>query len=469
MRTSAFVILLVGLLSVSTLADFAHGPYSGAPDETGVTIAWLSDELFAAARIEYTVESHYQANGSFDTVHNVPHGDEEKPRTYSVRLDGLELGTRYAYRVVTTVDEVDRASRVGTFRTEPGSGEAIRFAVLSDTQLQHEGTNRLELVGDAIGEAPGAFDFILHAGDLVEGSSTYYWDHWFDSFDDMLLRAPFLPVLGNHEKNHRYYYEYFTLPPGGGKLNERWWALHYGDVVVVGLDTNVRRADEIRAQQEWASVHLSGAEPHKFVIFHHPVFTSDSEYGTGFFYDSIYHPIFVENEVDIVFNGHSHHYENILRDGVRYLVVGGGGARPRYTRPDHIKGSDVSIEQHYFYVTVATDPSGIAVETVSVARESEGTVIPTPDEILDSFAMSLETPDDSTVASTEQPEDSSEPIDGSEDIAMQETSVEESEGDEPEEALSSNVRWRRWQNLLIGAVVLLVIGGVFALIRKKST
>jgi len=386
--TRLALVMVISLAVFCTAQQFEHGPYCGAPDETGVTICWLYDVVCEDVRIEYCEEDHYSSEASFDESIQISIEEEDKPSTYSIRLESLEPGTRYRYRVVATVDGVAHASRVGSFLTEPEAGTAVRFGVLADTQLQHEGTNRLELVGDAMAQDPFDFNFILHGGDLVEGSSSYYWDHWFDSFDDMLLRAPFIPVLGNHEKNHRYYYEFFTLPPGAGKHDERWWAMHYGDVVVVGLDTNVKRADEIREQQEWAREHLSGPEPHKFVIFHHPVFTSDP--GSNNFYDAIYHPIFVENEVDIVFNGHSHHYEHITRDGVVYLVVGGGGANPRQTRPDHIQGSDVSIEQHYFYVRVVAGSAGIDVDTVSVAREATPEPILTPEELLDSFYLPVE-------------------------------------------------------------------------------
>jgi predicted phosphodiesterase len=384
------VIVLVGLIGLAAVASpFAHGPYSGAPSADSVTISWEA-ETPGAGRIEYGLRPAYEASGTLPEVVVVPVPEEDADDTCHVTLVDLEPGTDYVYRVVLEDGEEETSSDVGFFCTAPEPGEPVSFAVLADTQWQSEGTNRLELVGDAIASDPTPFDFVLHAGDVVESPASNYWDHWFDSFDDMLLRAPFIPVLGNHEKNHRSYYETFSLPPGEGKNDEQWWALHWGDVVIVGLDTNVKRADQYLAQQEWARTHLSGPEPHKFVIFHHPVFSSDAYHGDGYGYDVIYHPIFVEAEVDVVFNGHAHNYERIERDGVTYLVVGGGGAIPRPLAERRTEGSVVAVEGHHFYARVRTAGERITIDVVSVAVDANGSVTPTPDRILDSFALPAE-------------------------------------------------------------------------------
>lgn len=377
------VVLLLTLLagSAAWATSFVHGPYSQAPCAESVIISWQSEPP-TAARVEFGPRVRFDATGEMPEATFVPLPGDDAEATTHVELGGLEAGTEYVYRVVLDAGGEEVRSEVGRFRTAPGVGAPVSFAVLADTQWQLEGANLQERIGAAIAADPTPFHFILHAGDVVESPSSYYWDHWFASFDAMLRRAPFLPTLGNHEKNHRSYYETFCLPPGAGKNDEQWWALHWGDVVVVGLDTNVKKATDFTAQQDWARLHLSGSEPHKFVIFHHPVF-GDGEY----FLDRIYHPIFVETQVDVVFNGHSHHYEHIVRDGVTYLVVGGGGAEPRETTPEHIVGSDVSIEGQFFYTRVTASVERIRVETVSVAELlADGTVASTGDT-MDAFSL----------------------------------------------------------------------------------
>lgn len=85
----------------------------------------------------------------------------------------------------------------------------------------------------------------------------------------MLLTSSFNPVPGNDEKNHRAYYKYLAYPPDGGK-DRRWWSLHWGDIVVVGMDSNVCSIADIKAQQSFLREELSGKEPHKLVIFYPP-------------------------------------------------------------------------------------------------------------------------------------------------------------------------------------------------------
>jgi 3',5'-cyclic AMP phosphodiesterase CpdA len=314
--------------------------------------------------------------------------DEANPsETVHVTLLMLDPDTEYVYRVILSTSEGDVASPVGYFVTEPAPGDTVQFVVLSDTQWQWEGENRLQVVGDAIAADATPFDFILHAGDLVETPGSVIWDHWFDSFSTMLLRAPFLPVLGNHEAGNRSYYNNFVLPPGAGKNDERWWAFHWGDVVIVGLDTDVTKASDYIAQQNWARLHLSGPETHKIVMFHYPVYSSDAYHGSGYSLDVIYHPIFVEAGVDLVINGHAHNYERIQADGITYLVVGGGGAVPRALAETRVAGSILAIEGYNFYLRVTAAPEGIGVEVVSVAQASEETFELTDGHLLDTFLL----------------------------------------------------------------------------------
>ena len=380
--------LFILLLGFGTLSSpFIHGPYTGDPSEDAVTVSWTMEPPLRA-RVEYAPYDRFTASGDFTAFVEYEPGRTSGRETVHVRLKGLEGGAKYAYRVVLYDDASEHQSPVGTFHTAPPPGTPVAFAVISDTQWRNwTHPNRIELVGDALAADPTPFQFILHSGDVVEHPFRKYWDHLFASLSEALLRAPLIPVLGNHERGHRSYYDYFDLPPGGGKYGERWWALHWGDIVVVGLDSNVRDPEVYGEQVTWLREHLSGPEPHKFVVFHHPVFTSDSYYGPGSpGLEALWHPVFVEYGVDVVFNGHAHNYERIVRDGITYLVVGGAGG-PRYPLSgERVEGSVVGDDRHHFYVRVFTSPEGIRVEVVQVARVEGDEVVPVSG-LLDSFEL----------------------------------------------------------------------------------
>jgi predicted phosphodiesterase len=385
---SAFLVLSACATTLGA-QPFERGPYSGAPSATSVVISWVVSPPLPA-RLEISPIDAEAPQAAFPRVLDVAAPAEDADGQVDALVDGLAPATTYIYRVIVQSGSEIATSPIGRFETAPAPDETVTFAVLSDTQWQWEGTNRLAVIGDAVAfdsARSGGFDFILHAGDLVETPNAHYWPHWFASFEPMLLAAPFIPVLGNHEKNSVSYYKAFAHPPGAGQGDERWWALHWGDVVVVGLDTSVTRADRILEQQAYARAELSGPERWKFVIFHHPIYSSDAYHGSGYGYELIYHPIFVEAGVDIVFNGHAHNYERIEKDGIVYLVLGGGGAVPRELAPTRVEGSIVAIENHNFYARVAATKDSVSVDIVSVAEATETTFTPTSGELLDSFAL----------------------------------------------------------------------------------
>lgn len=130
-------------------------------------------------------------------------------------------------------------------------------------------------------------------------------------------------------------------------------------------------------QLDWVRKNLSGPEPYKIVIFHHPIFSSDATYGPGSEgLQKLWHPVFVELGVDLVFNGHAHNYERIVRDGVTYLVVGGGGANLYPLSPTRLEGSVFGDDEHYFYVVVRADETGLKIRVMKVARLRAGEIIP---------------------------------------------------------------------------------------------
>ncbi len=377
------VVLLLGSAWASS-SPLLYGPWTGAPDSRGVTVSWAASPASPAV-VEYGPLRRGWPLDLFPfRARYLPAGAGDREVVH-LRLEGLEPGVWYTYRVVFFDGS---CTPVGTFRTAPAPGEPVTFAVVSDTQWQWEGENRIQMVANAMGRETFSFHFVLHGGDLVETPIPSHWAFFFTSLAPLLRWAPLLPVLGNHERDSLSYYQHFSLPPGGGRLGKRWWTLRWGDVVVVGLDSNARSPRDYLDQIEWLRASLSGPEPHRFVLFHHPVFSSDQTYGPGSEgLQALWHPLFVELGVDLVFSGHAHNYERIERDGVTYLVCGGGGANLYPLAPERVEGSRVGYDDHLFYLRVETDRDGIAVEVVGVAVQVGDEILPRR-AILDAFTLS---------------------------------------------------------------------------------
>ncbi len=378
----ALVLVLLWAFSLFG-TPLLYGPWTGAPEANAIAVSWAASPP-APAIVEYAPLAEYLRSSSF--THHVSYTPttSDTKEIVHLRLTDLSPSTWYVYRLVF---EDGSEGPIGTFRTVSFSGEPVLFGVISDTQWQWTGPNRVELVASAMSLDPWPFHFVLHAGDLVETPIPSHWEFFFRSVAPILRWSPFLSVLGNHERDSVSYYQHFALPPGGGRLGKRWWALHYGDVVVVGLDSNARSPQDYHDQLQWAKEHLSGPEPHKIVIFHHPVFSSDATYGPGAEgLQKLWHPVFAELGVDLVFSGHAHNYERIERDGVTYLVVGGGGANLYSLSPTRVEGSRVGVEGWHFYVAVRADAQGISVRVVGVGVIKDQEVIPQI-RVLDAFSL----------------------------------------------------------------------------------
>jgi 3',5'-cyclic AMP phosphodiesterase CpdA len=179
-------------------------------------------------------------------------------------------------------------------------------------------------------------DLVIDTGDLVtDGRIFPLWEAFFLTIRPLAANVPYYTVLGNHEYNAQHYYDLFHLPKGGGKEGEQWYSFDYGNVHFVCLDSNVR---DSREQLEWLEKDLSqasGKAQWLFVVFHHPTYSSGDH---GSEYETIpkWLDAFERYGVDIVFNGHDHHYERSFDNDIWYVLTGGGGAplRPVNQNPN---------------------------------------------------------------------------------------------------------------------------------------
>ncbi len=314
------IVFIVGVLSsVSAWADITKGPYVQNVQTNQVTIMWETEAEFAD-------EVCWGLNDTSNCIM-----EEEPVKIHKVRIEGLEPDTMYLYKV-KSANLIN--SPVLSFHTarEPGKGECL-FAVVGDTRTVH--FVHRQVVGLIVSMNP---EFVINTGDLVEdGDSQSDWDIFFDIEQALLSRMPLIPVMGNHDdRSGSLYGSYFDSP--GTEAGRNYYSFDYSVCHFIILNTQ-EDLSEGSEQYSWLEQDLQEASAnenidHIYVFFHKPMYSSGyhTDGGDNSERSETLHPLFLQYGVEAVFNGHDHDYERSERDGILYVVAGGGGAP--YFAPD---------------------------------------------------------------------------------------------------------------------------------------
>ncbi|MGZ6142777.1 MAG: metallophosphoesterase family protein, partial [Myxococcales bacterium] len=246
---------------------------------------------------------------------------------HRVTLAALQPQTQYRYRIEGSDD-------VSLFTSAPApDGEGpVEVLVYGDNRT-NSGDHALVVRAAAAEHAQLA----LHTGDMVvNAKDPELWRTWFREEHDLLDGTPLLPTVGNHEITDTgvAYSKYFQH-----KDRPAYWSLDYGPLHIDVLDSFETAAGATphsggvsEAQKAWFLEDLRGVPPqrHVWVLVHqgpysHPAHARPGHGGSEAVRDAILaaqkiHPI------EAVFAGHEHYYERGEIDGVRYFVLGGGGA-----------------------------------------------------------------------------------------------------------------------------------------------
>ena len=290
LKRTAALALLLGCAATVAEAGFRVTPYVQDPAADAVTLTWFSDGdepgsvSFGAsggqgARVEFSSPEAAEALAYHPVEAVVAHprdlGARPVPFRHVLRLEGLEPGTDYRYRV-TQGDE----TAGGEFRTAPAEDarQPVRFVVFADSETEPESdgkfapwpepgvsdSERRYPVDQERGYAENLAlirsrdpDFIAIAGDLVaSGGKQRDWDAYWRLTAPLAADVFLLPALGNHDyfgglggyghygpeatgRAVDKYRAYFALPANGvAAHDERYYAVEWGPVTVVVLDLN---------------------------------------------------------------------------------------------------------------------------------------------------------------------------------------------------------------------------------------
>jgi 3',5'-cyclic AMP phosphodiesterase CpdA len=225
--------------------------------------------------------------------------------------------------------------------TVPHPGATLHLAVAGDVG---ESGDRLDATAAAIARigAQDPYDALLLLGDNAypAGDPEALQRTVFEPFAAVLDQGtPLLAILGNHDvaDGHADGQVSALGMPG------RWWARELGDVLLVGLDSNLADDPDQLAFLERV---LAGTRARwRIVALHHPPYSAGYQ-GSSERVREVFAPIFERYGVQLVLSGHDHDYQRSEPIGGVTYVVSGGAARTRRTGEDDFTA--VSFSWHHF-------------------------------------------------------------------------------------------------------------------------
>ncbi len=186
------------------------------------------------------------------------------------------------------------------------------------------------------------YDGLLFLGDNVypSGDPSKLPDTVFEPFADVLAGgADLMAILGNHDVMKGRGDEQMAALGMPG----RYWAQEYGDVLIVGIDSN--EIDDPEQLKFLEGALASTDATWRIVAVHHPPYSAGYQ-GSSVDVRETLAPLLQRFGVQLVLSGHDHDYQrSVPIDGVTY-VVSGGASGTRRTGEDEF--TEVAYSWHNF-------------------------------------------------------------------------------------------------------------------------
>jgi predicted phosphodiesterase len=348
------VPLLLAFASAAALAcaqeKLVGGPYAVNVGPKTATVVWLVED----------------GQASLGTSPDKNERTAPAIRVRKVSYTGLQPGTTYHY------DADKRDDTKGSFSTPPSGAANFEFLVFGDTRSRHDVHRRV--IQAILKQTSPAF--ILHTGDLVaDGADSAQWPIFFDIERDLLRKAAFFPVLGNHEHNNRQYYDFFDVSTPYYSFN--WGSCHFSvlDSDVGNVSTSAAAREAFWAEQvRWLEDDLkkNQSADFRFVVAHHPPMSAVPKRQDSNPQMTALIPMFEKWKVNAGFFGHDHTYQHYLKNGIHYYVTGGGGA-PLYAVSNPPEGITVKVASTENFVVIKVNGKTARVE----AKQLDGQLLDT--------------------------------------------------------------------------------------------
>lgn len=330
-RLLLLCLMMVGVVLSVQAKIVSVGPWVTDLDETSITVMFTTEQD-ALTWVElapddgtdfYAMERprYYQTVAGRRTTGTL----------HKVRIEGLQPGTAYRYRVCgkfvlddsdaygTRYDREEAERGIGTVRTLDPEKTTCRFSMINDMH------DDLSLMASLFkGVDPKNMDFLVMNGDIVSYAVSIdtVTDHIFSAIPDVLRNTQLLYVRGNHEGRGRDFDKVPALFPTN--TGEFYFSFRQGRVAFLVLDAGEDKPDSdveysgtadydaYRAKEvEWLHKTINDPEfasaPVKICLIHVPMNGEDGWY-TERILKRDFLPLINEAGVQLVLSGHYHRY-----------------------------------------------------------------------------------------------------------------------------------------------------------------
>jgi len=328
--------IIIGIIIIMIMIMFVSniGPWNSFTNLKGPYLSWQDDPR---TTITITWQTPIDTNPWVEYGENTSYRNKINPvistnNIYFIKITNLKPDTIYHYRILSSIKNYSFLMKDHWFKTAPNTTRSFTFIAYGDSRPDIFGNCGHKSICDQIKKISSDPAFILHTGDIVfQSNMDWQWDRFFWDLKDIIDHTPLFTTLGNHEYNEYdsdlgiHYFKFFNLPG-----NEWYYSFNYSNVHIICLNLSVSDVEISQTQINWLindlnKVNFSNSIDWIVIFFHVPLYSSGAYGNDEKAIEALEH-IFKDYKVELVIAGHDHQYERIYKDGVHYIVTGGGGS-----------------------------------------------------------------------------------------------------------------------------------------------
>ena len=380
MRYLRVVLLFASLVfsAVASASNLLYGPWVCNVTENGFTVLWVTEKP-SFDYVEIAPADGSAFDGQYrEKYYQTSHGRRTAGTYHCVRIDSLQPGTEYRYRISGKVVEDDSniyrinyghlrqisAKRDHCVRTLDPKAEVCRFSMMNDIHGKDKVYADL-----ASGMDMNKTDFIVLNGDMVSNAKQIdtVIKHMVEPIKKQAEQIPLFYARGNHEGRGGDFdklYDFFPTSTG-----QFYYTFRQGPAAFVVLDAGEDKPDSHHeyggtadydayreAQTQWLLKAVKeesfASAPMKICIIHVPTIAFRSSWYAERYITEHWVPILEKAGIDLALSAHHH----------KWRVIGAG---------EHGKNYPLLVNSDKERMDVVVTANSIEVKTYA----TDGTLV----------------------------------------------------------------------------------------------